>query len=125
MLGCKVDWKEMKKYHECREESQKQLDVHLLFKKITFFEEVSKVLLDDFYIWGLNLIPKPTLREIKERRKIFQIQTMMYHQLERKGRAVFIEEADYQKRLNSCAKQGGQFNFLKEMVGGEGDGEPE
>jgi hypothetical protein len=50
---------------------------------------------------------------------------MMYHQLERKGRAVFIEEADYQKRLNSCAKQGGQFNFLKEMVGGEGDGEPE
>ena len=81
MLGCRVSWKEMQKYHQCRQESQKQLDVHLLFKKVTFFEEVSKVLLDDFYIWGLNLIPKPTIREIQERRKIFQVQTMMYHQL--------------------------------------------
>ena len=38
---------------------------------------------------------------------------------------MFIEEADYQRRLNSCAKEGGHFDFLKQMVGREGESEHE
>jgi hypothetical protein len=37
MVGITLNWKAMKKYHKCRLECLKQLDVELLFKKIQFF----------------------------------------------------------------------------------------
>jgi ABC-type multidrug transport system permease subunit len=36
-FGIIVNWKAMKKYHKCRLECQKQLDIELLFRKLEFF----------------------------------------------------------------------------------------
>jgi hypothetical protein len=46
MFGCSLEWKTMKRFHECRMESRKQLDVQLLFKKIGFLEEVAQLVLE-------------------------------------------------------------------------------
>lgn len=47
------------------------------------------------------MIQKPTLHEIKTSRKRYQIQAIMYHQLDRKGRTIFIENAEFSKRLRN------------------------
>lgn len=36
-FGIILNWKNMKKYHQCRSECEKQLDIDLLFKKIAHF----------------------------------------------------------------------------------------
>jgi hypothetical protein len=47
------------------------------------------------------MIQKPTLHEIKTSRKRYQIQAIMYHQLDRKGRTIFIENQEFNKRLSN------------------------
>ncbi len=42
-----LNWKTMRKYHQCRTECEQQLGIDLLFKKITHFEEISKIILED------------------------------------------------------------------------------
>lgn len=37
-FGILKNWKTMKRYHECRTECQKQLNVDLLLQKLTHFE---------------------------------------------------------------------------------------
>lgn len=40
-----LNWKTMKKFHTCRMECQKQLNIDLLFKKLNHFEEITKIVL--------------------------------------------------------------------------------
>ena len=47
------------------------------------------------------MIQKPTLHEIKTSRKRYQIQAIIYHQLDRKGRTIFIENQEFNKRLSN------------------------
>ena len=42
-FGIVLNWKSMKKFHRCRSECEKQLNIDLLFKKISHFEEVCKI----------------------------------------------------------------------------------
>ena len=61
-FGIILNWKTMKKYHRCRQECQRQLNIDLLLKKISHFEELSRIVLDDHHIKTLLMIPKPTIR---------------------------------------------------------------
>jgi len=47
----------------------------------------------------LLMTPKPTIEEAKLTRKRYLITSLIYHQLERKGHDVYIEEEEYNKRL--------------------------
>ena len=64
MFGIHLKWFTMRKYHECRIECLKQLDVHLLFKKIEFFEEVANIVLEDHHIKGIFMLPKKKIKQI-------------------------------------------------------------
>lgn len=80
----------MKKYHKCRMECQKQLDVELLFKKIEFFEDVTKIVLEDHHLKGLYMLPKKKIRDARKTRKRFQLQSLIYHNLDRKARDIHV-----------------------------------
>lgn len=45
----------------CRMESLKQLDIGLLFKKIDFLEQISKIILEEHHLVGLHLFPKKSI----------------------------------------------------------------
>ena len=77
----------------CRMESLKQQDIGLLFKKIDFLEQISKIILDDHHLVGLHLFPKKNITEIKENRRKYLLQGIMYKQIDKKTRDMFIEKA--------------------------------
>lgn len=85
----------MKVYHKCRQECLKQLDIHLIFKKIEFFEQAFSILLEEHHIRGLHLVPKPMIQNSKKSRKRYLMQNVIYHQLDRKAQEVFIEQEEY------------------------------
>jgi hypothetical protein len=53
----------MKRYHECREEIKKHLDVRLLMNKIAFFEKCMYFLFEEHQLRAIHLQNKPTLKE--------------------------------------------------------------
>ena len=89
-FGIILNWKTMKKFHKCRDECQKQLNIDLLYKKISHFEEISKIVLEDHHLKMLLMAPKPTIKEAKLNRKRYLIKSVIYHQLERKGKDYYI-----------------------------------
>jgi hypothetical protein len=98
-FGITLNWKTMRRYHQCRTECEKQLDMDLLLKKVAHFEEVSKVLLEDHHQQMLLMVPKPTITEAKLNRKKFLIKSIIYNQLEKKGGEVHVDEAAYQDKV--------------------------
>lgn len=44
-FGVILNWKTMKKFHRCRSECEKQLNIDFWFKKIAYLEEVAKTVL--------------------------------------------------------------------------------
>jgi hypothetical protein len=81
------------------------LDVNYLFKKIEFLEEVSNIVLEDHHLKGLFMLPKKKLKEIKKSRKRYLFQSLLYHQLDRKAREVFVEESEYKKRYEDFLRE--------------------
>ena len=84
-FGIVLNWDSMRRYHQCRTECEKQLDVDLLLRKIAHFEEVTKVVLEDHHQKMLLMVPKPTIDEARINRKRFLIKSMIYNQLEKKA----------------------------------------
>lgn len=80
-FGVILNWKNMKKYHQCRSECEKQLDLDLLFKKIAHFEEISKIVLEDHQQKVLLMVPKPTISEARLNRKRFLVKSILYNRL--------------------------------------------
>lgn len=62
---------------------------------------MSKIILEEHHLKGINLLSKPTIQDIKIARKRFQLQSIIYHQLERKGRGVLVEKAEYSEKLRT------------------------
>jgi hypothetical protein len=87
----------MKKYHDCRIESMKQLDIGLLFKKIELFEQVSNIVLEDYHLRGLHMVPKPDIKEARKNRKRYLLQSIIYHQLDRKAREIHVEPNEFER----------------------------
>ncbi len=78
----------MERYEECRKEAVRHLDIHLLFEKIRFFEQVTHVVLEDYHRIGINLLEKPRISEMKKNRKGYLLREQLYFQLDqlkRKG----------------------------------------
>lgn len=46
------------------------------------------------------MVPKPTIKQIKMSRKRYLMKSLVYHQLQRKGRDILIDQNEYQKRFN-------------------------
>ena len=94
-----LEWKVMKKFHECRSECQKQLNISLLFKKMAHLEEATKIFLEEHQEDMLLLMPKPTIQKIKRNRKRFYAKSMLYKAIEGRGREVAIHQDDYKRRI--------------------------
>lgn len=47
----------------------------------------------------LMVVPKPTIKQVKITRKRYLMKSIVYHQLERKGRDIFVDQIQYKKRL--------------------------
>ena len=47
----------------------------------------------------LLMTPKPTIAQVRRKRKFFSIKNIIYHQLERKGHEIFIEKEEYRQRV--------------------------
>lgn len=56
-----VKWKSMRKYHECRQEIQKQFDICFLMRRVIFLERSLRVILEDHQFKGLHMHQKMTL----------------------------------------------------------------
>jgi hypothetical protein len=78
--------------------SIKQLDIHLLFRKMQLFEEACNTVLDDYHLSGLHLLSKKTLKESKKSRKKYRMQDLIYGELERLSQVVSIKEDEYCKQ---------------------------
>lgn len=74
----------------CRMESMKQLDICLLFKKMDFLEQTTRIILEEHHLVGLHLYPKKTISEIKENRKQYLLQGLMYKQIDKKSRDIYV-----------------------------------
>ena len=91
-MGIVLNWSSMKRYHQCRTECEKQLDIDLLLRKVAHFEEVTKIVLEDHHQKMLLMVPKPTISEAKLNRKKFLIKTMIYNQLEKKAGEIHVDQ---------------------------------
>ena len=104
-FGVVLNWDSMKKYHQCRSECEKQLDIDLLLRKVSHFEEVTKVVLEDHHQKMLLMVPKPTIEEARINRKRFLIKSLIYNQLEKRAGEVHVDEQQYQDKIMDFLKQ--------------------
>lgn len=75
-----VKWKSMAKYHECRQEIQKQFDVCFLMRRVIFLERSLRVVLEDHQFKGLHLYEKMTLKEARQLRKFYKLRDRIRQQ---------------------------------------------
>lgn len=47
----------------------------------------------------LLMVPRPTIQEARMNRKRFLVKSILYHQMDKKARDVFIEPEEYQRKL--------------------------
>ena len=95
----------MKKFHRCRSECEKQLNIDFWFKKIAYLEEVAKTVLEEHQLKMLLMLPKPTISETRLNRKRFLIKTIIYSQLERKARDIQVEQDEFKNKLQQFVKR--------------------
>jgi hypothetical protein len=78
-------------------EAVKQLDIHLLFRKIQMFEEVCSTILDEHHLTGLHLLSKKTLKDSRKMRKKYTLRDFIYGYLERLSQYVSIDKDQFAK----------------------------
>jgi len=64
-----------------------------MLQKLTHFEEIAKILMEEHHLKMLMIVPKPTINEIKLTRKRYLMKSIVYHQLERKGREIYVDQS--------------------------------
>ncbi len=51
------------------------------------------------------MVSKPTIKQAKINRKRYLVQNLLYHQLQRKGKEVYIDPKEYKHKLQNFFKE--------------------
>ena len=78
-------WERVRRYHHCRAEVLKQMDILYLLKRVGFLERALEVMFDEHQIKGIHLMRKLTLEEVKHNRKQFKALSALQYKEDEKN----------------------------------------